>query len=436
MCSLIFGLATLVFVNQLGGDLEVTPGSELSNRDPALEDFRRLARSFLAASAVSKSGRADEDEVAITLFEPADDERDRLALVEARKWQALKFDHGFGWLSGPTGFGGGGLGPEYQIAWDALECQYDVPSAGNLHMGLTTVGPTIAEFGTSEQKARYLPALYRGDLLGCQLFSEPGAGSDLAGLATRAERLGDGWAVTGQKVWTSAAQHGDFGEIICRTDPDAPKHKGLTAFLLDLRAPGVTVRPLRQMTGGESFNEVFLDGVRVPDTDRLGAEGQGWAVVMFSLDAERATIRNGPLADPDHLHRVLSLSDRVGRSKDPADRQVLADLIIRDRVAELLGRRLQGQTQEASAAELALTKLAIGANHARRAEVVCRLLGPQLQARSSPEWAWTDFVLSTPAITIAGGTDQVLRNLIGERILGMPKEPGLDPRTAFKDLPR
>lgn len=397
--------------------------SRSNKQTPPLAEFLEQAAAFLDAQGHRRRATSGGAADGITIFEASDEERDRAALAESRRWQATKFDSGFGWVTGPPELGGSGLPSDYQESWTALEGSYDVPPAGNLHMGLTTVGPTIAAFGTPDQKRRYLPSIYRGDLVACQLFSEPGAGSDLAGLSTRAERSRSGWAISGQKVWTSAAQYADIGEIICRTDPDQPKHKGLTAFVLDLQAPGVTVRPLRQMTGGSSFNEVFLDQVPVADRDRLGDEGQGWAIVTFSLDAERSTIRNGPVADPSHLQKVLDLAGRVHRTADPVDRQLLARLVVADRVTRWLGERLQSAPDAFGGAELALTKLALGGNHALRSEVVSRLLGPRLLAGAGPEWAWADFVLSAPALRIAGGTDEVLRNMIGERVLGLPREP-------------
>ncbi len=191
-------------------------------------------------------------------------EEELAELRSAKAWAAKRFDAGFGWITGPTRYGGRELPRSYQRLYDSLESRFETPSQMLFGIGLGMVAPTIAAHATEEVKQRYLRALYRGDIVACQLFSEPGAGSDLAGLQTRAIRDGDEWIVTGQKVWTSGAHLSDIGEIICRSDPTLPKHKGLTGFVVDMHAPGVEVRPLRQMTGGASFNEVFFTEVAYP----------------------------------------------------------------------------------------------------------------------------------------------------------------------------
>jgi acyl-CoA dehydrogenase len=284
-----------------------------------------------------------------------------------------------------------------------------------------------------------LRAIYRGELVACQLFSEPGAGSDLAALATRAVRTADGWLINGQKVWTSAAQHADIGEIVCRTDPEVPKHKGITAFIVELNSPGVEVRPLRQMTGGSSFNEVFFHDVFVPDDNRLGDVNDGWRVVMTSLAEERARIRNGPIGEStEHFRRVLELARAHQRTAEPLVRDRLAQLAVLDWATALLGQRIADIAGPQAGAELALTKLALVTSQQLRSDVVCDVLGASVCADVSDgqDWGWADFVLSVPALGIAGGTDEIVRNTLGERVLGLPKEPGGDPRTPFRDLIR
>src|SRR4029453_5622605 len=194
---------------------------------------------------------------------------------------------------GPPELGGRGLPASYDRLYSALEARYEGPPQNFFGIRLGMVAPTIQAHAPGDVQKKYLPAMYRGDIVGCQLFSEPGAGSDLASLQTRAVRDGDEWRITGQKVWTSGAQYSDIGEIIARTDPDLPKHKGLTGFVVDMRAPGVEIRPLRQMTGGASFNEVFFTDVRIPDDHRLGDVGQGWTVALTTLMNERASIGAG-----------------------------------------------------------------------------------------------------------------------------------------------
>ena len=208
----------------------------------------------------------------------------------------------------------------YQAAYDAVESRFDVPNQGPFLIGLGMIAPTILAHGTATAKDRYLRALWRGDIIACQLFSEPGVGSDLASLQTRAERDGDEWVLTGQKVWTSGAQYSDIGEILARTDPDLPKHKGLTGFIVDMRAPGVEIRPLRQMTGGASFNEVFFNEVRVPDDHRLGDVNGGWSVALTTLMNERAAIGAGGMAGggAGTMTRLIEMVRYFGLSQDAA----------------------------------------------------------------------------------------------------------------------
>jgi alkylation response protein AidB-like acyl-CoA dehydrogenase len=314
-----------------------------------------------------------------------------------------------------------------------------VPSQAFFLIGLGMVAPTILAHGSDAAKERYLQALYRGDIVACQLFSEPGAGSDLASLQTRAERDGDEWVITGQKVWTSGAQYSDIGEIIARSDPDLPKHKGLTGFIVDMRAPGVEVRPLRQMTGGASFNEVFFTEVRVPDDHRLGDVNNGWAVALTTLMNERAAIgAGGGGGTGGLLTRAIEMSRAFGVTSDPLVRQRLADLVVRSRVAQYTNQRAldrirAGQTPgpELSIAKLASTQLSV-----RLGEFVAGVLGAKLTADSG-EWgtyAWAQLVLGTPGMRIAGGSDEVMRNIVGERVLGLPKEPGIDTTSPFREL--
>jgi alkylation response protein AidB-like acyl-CoA dehydrogenase len=250
-----------------------------------LREFTRQAREFLdghaaraAASAQFRWGEGD-DTVAYFSADPPDVRDARLRATQA--WQRTRYENGFGWISGPPEYGGRGLTPVYEMIYNSLESEYDVPDTGTLSViGLGMIGPTILAHGQEAVRDRYLPALFRGDIIACQLFSEPGAGSDLAGVETRAVADGGEWVLDGQKVWTSIAQHSQIGMALCRTDVSAPKHKGITAFLVDMTAPGVDIRPLRQMTGAADFNEVFLTGVRVPDDHRLGEVNAGWRVAL------------------------------------------------------------------------------------------------------------------------------------------------------------
>ena len=222
-----------------------------------LADFTREAREFLDAHAQRRSadeafirGRSSDR---VGYFSNESEQEEAAAVEVARAWQKRRFENGFGWITGPPELGGRGLSQVFAVAYATIEAEYDVPDTGVLDViGLNMIGPTIAAHGTPELRERYLTRMYSGQVIACQLFSEPAAGSDLAGVTTRAVRDGDFWVINGQKVWTSVAQHAQVGELLCRTDPDAPKHKGITAFLLDMDTPGVEVRRLRQMTGGRT----------------------------------------------------------------------------------------------------------------------------------------------------------------------------------------
>ena len=292
------------------------------------------------------------------------------------------------------------------------------------------VAPTILAHATDEVREAYLRKLYRGEMVACQLFSEPGAGSDLAGLQTKAVKDGDEWIVTGQKVWTSGAQYSDIGEIICRTDPDLPKHKGLTGFVVNMKAPGVEVRPLRQMTGGASFNEVFFNEVRVPDNHRLGDVNQGWTVALTTLMNERASIGGGSAGvGTMSASRLGEMLKHFGKDKDPVLRQQLASIFIHGQVARYTNLRAMEKIKagQLPGPEMSIAKLSLTQNMQRVQKFVGDVLGAHLVADSG-EWgtyAWTEFVLGVPGMRVAGGTDEVMRNIVGERVLGLPKEPGL-----------
>ena len=302
------------------------------------------------------------------------------------------------------------------------------------------VAPTIAAHARPDTAQRYLAPLHRGDLIACQLFSEPGAGSDLAALSTRAERDGDDWVVNGQKVWTSAAQHSDIGEIICRTDPDQPKHRGLTGFVVDMRAPGVEIRPLRQMTGGASFNEVFFTDVRVPDSHRLGDVNGGWTVALTTLMNERASIGAGGglgmgLLSPQRLRVML---DHFDARDDLVIRNEVAQIYTQFQVAKWNGQRAIDKIKAGGlpGPEMSTAKLALTNNLMRYSELMAKVLGPRMTADTG-EWgtyAWSKLLLGVPGMRVAGGTDEVMRNIVAERVLGLPKDPGIDSKTPFRDL--
>jgi acyl-CoA dehydrogenase len=403
--------------------------------DTITEDqFRREAQEFLDANAevrgAERTGWGEGDDK-VGLLSEKSREQELDELQQAKAWKARVFDAGFGWITGPETYGGRALPKAYERVYQGVEARYATPSMQPFGIGLGMVAPTILAHATDKVKDAYLRRLYRGDIVACQLFSEPGAGSDLAGLQSRAERDGDEWVVNGQKVWTSGAQFSDIGEIICRTDPDAPKHKGLTGFVVDMKAPGVEVRPLRQMTGGASFNEVFFSDVRIPDDHRLGDVNQGWTVALTTLMNERAAIGGGGGgARSTSSQRLIELARKMGRSRDPIARQQLADVYIHGAVARYTNLRAMAKIKagQLPGPEMSIAKLSLTQNYQRVAALVAQLLGPRLVADSG-EWgtyAWAEFVLGVPGIRVAGGTDEVMRNIVGERVLGLPKEPSGD----------
>jgi alkylation response protein AidB-like acyl-CoA dehydrogenase len=299
-------------------------------------------------------------------------------------------------------------------------------------------GPTILELGTEAQKQRYLPPMLRGEEIWCQLFSEPGAGSDVASLQTSAVRDGDEWVLNGQKVWTSGAQHSHFGAIIARTDPTVPKHNGITMFIVDMHAPGVTVRPLKVATGASPFNEVFFDNVRLPADAVINKVNNGWAAAVVMLRNERVTIgtaapaRTSPLA----YDSLSKLAATLGRD-DQGTARALAGLYARERASGLFGQVLReeamsGRDPGARGSEAKLAGAVLGL-HA--AEVALGVLGPAAAGSTSEDVRTViTAIIGVPAGSIAGGSNEIQRNIIGERVLGLPKDPGVDRSIPFNQL--
>ncbi|MBA3653963.1 MAG: acyl-CoA dehydrogenase family protein [Actinobacteria bacterium] len=397
------------------------------------EAFAEEVRVFLDANATRRQveqkqewGKGSDN---VSLFAEKTRDEEQAEVEQAKAWRNKVFDAGFGWITGPSQYGGRELSASFQRVYSAIESEYAAPPQGPFGIGLGMVAPTILAHGTDTAKDLYLRAMYRGEIVGCQLFSEPGAGSDLAGLQTKAVRDGEEWIVTGQKVWTSGAQYSDIGEIICRTDPDAPKHKGLTGFVVDMHAPGVEVRPLRQMTGGASFNEVFFNEVRIGDDHRLGDVNEGWTVALTTLMNERAAIGGGGagVGGSMSVERLADMLRHLGKDKDPVLRQKLADVYINTRIASYTNQRAMAKIKagQLPGPEMSIGKLTLTQNMLRVADFVSLALGPKLVADDG-EWgtfAWSQLVMGIPGMRVAGGTDEVMRNIIGERVLGLPKEP-------------
>ncbi|MEY4157799.1 MAG: hypothetical protein RL743_294 [Actinomycetota bacterium] len=405
------------------------------------EEFTAAATKFLDANLDRKEAEKTfvwgEGSDKVNVFEERTRQQELEMLEESKAWRRKKFDAGFGWITGPTEYGGAGLTPAHERIFNRLESEYKVPNQGFFQIGLGMVAPTILAHASATAKDAYLKKMWRADIVGCQLFSEPGAGSDLASLQTKAIRDGEEWIITGQKVWTSGAHYSDIGEIICRTDADQPKHKGLTGFIVDMKAPGVEIRPLRQMTGGASFNEVFFTEVRVRDDHRLGDVNNGWNVALTTLMNERAAIGGGG-GGADPLTRVYAMVRHYGLDKDPIVRDKLADLYTRYRVASYNNQRAMAKIRagQTPGPEMSTAKMALTDNQLRLCAFLSEVLGPKIVVDTG-EWgtyAWNQLILGTPGLRIAGGSDEVMRNIVGERVLGLPKEPGIDSKSPFRDL--
>jgi alkylation response protein AidB-like acyl-CoA dehydrogenase len=369
---------------------------------------------------------------------------------EPLEFLRARFDAGLAWVHYPVGLGGQGLPRSLQSVVDR---EFEAVGAPTNHperngIGLGMAAPTILAHGTAEQQQRWLRPLWTGEEIWCQLFSEPGAGSDLAGLATRAVRDGDAWTVTGQKVWTSVAHLASRALLVARTNPDVPKHEGLTYFSLDMRQPSVEVRPLRQITGEAEFNEVFITDATVPDADRIGAVGQGWTVSMATLMNERVSI--GGNAMPREGGMIASAA-RTWRDKPELRTPGLHDRMLRlwadAEVARIAGTRLRQQLAagqpgpEGSAAKLAFARLnqeiseleveLVGADGLRYDDwTMRRPQGANFFGRN-PGFRF----LRAKGNSIEGGTSEILRNIVAERVLGLPKEARVD-TGPWKDLPR
>jgi alkylation response protein AidB-like acyl-CoA dehydrogenase len=317
--------------------------------------------------------------------------------------------------------------------------RYDVPQR-ICGIGLGLLGPTIIAHGTEEQRRRYLPPMLRGDEIWCQLWSEPGAGSDLASLRSRAERAGDGsgWRLDGQKVWTSGAHYSQLALGIFRTDPDAPKHKGISCFIVDMSSPGIEVRPLRQITGGANFNEVFFDDVPIPEENLLGDVNDGWRVARTTLMNERMS--TGGAASPTAAFEPLTrLAAALGAKGDPTVRQALARVYTLGRIFDLTNARVRTSLSQGAipGPESSILKLAIAQVFTEQAELALNILGPGgmlADGAAREHGRWQAAFLGAPAVHIGGGTDEIQRNLIAEAVLGLPREPAVDRDRPFRDV--
>ncbi len=388
---------------------------------PEMAEFRIEVRQFLAANARLRTG--DESDwsrnVASTDEVVAADFRRR-----CHEWQKILYDNGWAGLAWPESFGGRGLTPAHQIVFGQEMAEFDVTS-GFLTAAQALVGPTLMAHGTPEQQERYLAPLLSGEESWCQLFSEPGAGSDLASIATRAVLDGDEYVVNGQKVWTSSAQYADFGILIARTDPDAPKHGGITYFIVDMNSPGIDVRPLVQAQGVAHFNEVFLSDVRIPADNMVGPLGGGWKVTKTTLRSESSMISGA--SQSTGYPTVIATARRTGAVNDPVMRQKLAQVYSDERILKWMGWRtqtavMQGRYELALHGSLLKNFFTNALTH--RVELGLEMEGAEgmLLHEAEGDGFWQYQCLNQFAPKIGGGTEQVHKNNVSEQVLGLPRE--------------
>jgi len=408
--------------------------TQIPDESAADQAFRAEARTFLEAHARPRPPGSSSS----PLGKEMTAEAEAAHVQECRDWQATLAANGWAGISWPAEYGGRGGTVGQARIFAQEEARFDV-SSGAFMVAIAMVGPTIIAHGVEEQKAYYLPRMLDGEHVWCQLFSEPGAGSDLAGLTTRAERDGDEFVVNGQKVWTSGAHFSDWGMLLARTDWDVPKHRGITYFLVDMRSPGIEVRPLRQITGYAHFNEVFLTDVRIPAANVLGEVNGGWGVAQTTLGNERAAIGGG--GSGIGFKALLHLAEALGRTGDPTVRQDLARSYTRFELLNWLGQRARARAKQGKqpGSEASVMKMLASQRVAADSDLALALEGPagMLQSGDAPEEGmFQQMFLNQWSVRIGGGTEQIQRNVLGERVLGLPSEPRPDKSLPFRDLPR
>jgi len=402
--------------------------------------FRAEVRAWIDANA-PKELRAELETAGFAGVTLAD--VDPMAVAKA--WQKKKFEAGWACLHWPKDYGGRGATPIERVIWGQEEGPYGA-LAGTFIIGHGMCGPTMMAFASEEQKRRYLPPLAAGEEIWCQLFSEPAGGSDLAGLRTRAERAADGsgdWIINGQKIWTSGAHYSDYGILITRTDPNVPKHKGLTMFFLSMKAPGIEIRPIKQANGDSGFNEVYFTDVRRPDAQRLGAGNDGWRVSLTTLMNERLSIGSGMSTGfPELFDLCCRIETANGLAvDDPAVRQKLATWAVRTTGLKYNGFRAISAISrgETPGPENSIGKLVAGSSMQEIAMFAEELMA-QAGIMTDPELAaasgrFQRMLLRSPATRVEGGTDEILRNIIAERVLGLPGDIRVDKDVPFNQIP-
>src|SRR3989449_4617884 len=408
------------------------------NDTPEEAAFRAEVRKWLDGNAVlrppgkSRAGLLDAEANEVGLLE------------RAKRWQAKKADAHWACITWPAEFGGRGASAIQNVMFGQEETKYDVPP-NMFGIGQGMLGPTIMAHGTPAQKKRYLEPMLRADEVWCQLFSEPAAGSDLAGLRTTAVKDGDSWLIKGQKIWTTGAHYSDWGMIVTRTDPRAAKHAGITYFIVDMKSPGIEIRPIHQINGSKDFNEVFFNNVRVPDENRVGAVNDGWRGAITTLMNERASIGSGSGMGfgVNELLRLARETDWNGRPaiEDPSVRERIADFYWKIKGLEYTGYRTLTSLSRGAAPgpENSIGQM-VGAPLRQELTAFALELQGAAGATLDPELTWRRGLaqqgwLGAPGLWLAGGTDEILHNIVAERVLGLPGEVRVDKDKAFQDIP-
>lgn len=393
------------------------------NDTPEEAEFRAEANAFLSQHLKPKAGAPSR-------------ERGDEFMKQAKAWQKTKAMNGYANITWPKELGGRGGTSMQQVIWNQEEAKFDAPT-GPFTIGLGMCIPTVIAFGSDEHKKRYVQKALMGEEIWCQLFSEPSAGSDVAGLKTKAVKDGDEWVINGQKVWTSGAHYSDYGILLVRTDPTVPKHKGLTMFIVNMKQQGVEARPIHQASGGREFNEVYFTDVRIPDSDRLGEVGAGWKVALVTLMNERLAVGGSP--GPDYSE-IMEYARQIGILNDQAFREKLADWYVAAQGYKLTKFRTQTALSrgETPGPENSIGKILT----ANQLQDICNT-GIELQDHygliSDDELApmkaiFQQSFMWAPGLRIAGGTDEILKNIIAERVLGLPQDVRVDKDIAFEDL--
>ena len=402
------------------------------NDTPQEAEFRAKCRAWLEANAELKTKKTNSAKNMNV--------GNKSLLEAAAEWQKKKYDAGWAMIHWPKEFGGIGATPIERIIWAQEESKFNVPK-GVYEIGLGMAGPVMMEYATDEQKERYLPPMAEGKEIWCQLFSEPSAGSDVAGLRSKAVQDGKNWIVNGQKVWTSGAHFPDFGILVVRHDPGLEKHKGLTFFFVDMKSPGIEVKPIKQLTGGSSFNEVYFNDVVIPDSQRLGEIGDGWKVAITTLMNERLAVGDADGVDANEAFELAKKHDKDGEQliDNNAVRESIADWYceasgLKNTKLRTMSALSRGDTPgpEASITKIvSANKLQAIGNFGMDSSDMSGMLMDEESDFIKFQMAW----MGAAGLRIAGGTDEILKNIIAERVLGLPQEARADKGLAFKDIP-